>query len=488
MTFITLKGEREGLTHKSDEYKNLVIEYMKSRGYALIGDSSNDSTLADLKFTELGISSQKETWAECKYAEISLGDKDFLAEMGKYFISYMQKQKGFYLYLFVKKCKNQYKWKKLFDPVKFSEDEVKKFHEAIIDSLDNELAQKFKGYSLDDFYFFINDAKVLECDYEDLLRNKTEQEKSKKFKVQDQLLSENFQLSSTTEIITSNILKIKDLPEKLWVVSLKNSTDADFWKTARGLFVYPKKGRLYCLNKLDNSAIDRYIDNKTWAEIKTSELETDKEENINLLKNFIKQFVIYKGQQIGLRYDTELECLFFNNKKLYYEYKKFGRQVAKVFPISFSEDDKYTSLDPETQFVRIPRKKHEINPNHIFKPEEVNFVRHNGINFYTDFFDGEFYIIFNMVILFTHDGSEIIRGENAKKIHYKFTEKFAYNSTELSKLRYWISILGFGNKSFSDANEFSISVPLEITATTSYKSGKKFDNNLLNYVSDDYDA
>ena len=283
------------------------------------------------------------------------------------------------------------------------------------------------------------------------------------------------------------MVKIRDLPDKLWVVSLKSGIDADFWKTSRGLFVYPLKKKLYCLNKLDNSVIDKYLDNSTWSETETLKLTDDSEENINIIKNFIRQFIIYKGQQRGLRYDGKLKCLFFNNKKLYANLKKKRRIVATVYP-KISNEDRYASLAENRQLVKFSKKKRRGNSYQTYRLDEVNFVRHYGLNFYPDYFDGEFYVVFNVIIMFTKDGGEIIRGESAQKIHYSFTQKFAYNDTELSKLSYWISLLGIGNKSFSDANGFSISIPLQIKATTSYKSGQQFDVNLLNYMSDGYDV
>ncbi len=457
MTFIALRGNRESISQSSESYKTKIIEFMYIRGYLLTHDSATDGILPDLIFNRPYIEGKKETWVESKFKDLSLKDTDFLSEFGRYFNGYLRKSElqRFKLFIFIRKCSAQSNWKNIFEETKGYPDDIITLKQSIEDCLVGNDLEIFKRANNDDFSFFINDVTIVEGGYEDVSRIADSLAETDKFNVEKSLLEDKSNLKNIPEVLTSNILKVTVFPRQLWVADAKENLDKEFWEEnidVEDLAYYYNK-KIYSLIpiSLDNW-IFNYIKENTIANIELEKWKEDKYHKINILKYLIKIFIVYKGHEIGLWYDNYLNCLFFSNNKLQDEELKFKNRVVS----------------------RVYRKNGEIN-----------FVKHDALIVDVNYVGNDFYVIFNLIILFTKDGKEIIRGEQARALHYNFTKEYTFNNTEKSKLLYWINIFQLQNKTFSERESFLFSSPLTVSCPVSYEGGEIFDVTLLDFIKED---
>ncbi len=231
MTFISLRGNRESISQSSENYKEKIIKFMSARGYILTHDSAVDGILPDLIFSRPYIEGKKETWAESKFDEVSLKDTTFLSEFGRYFNAYMQRNElqRFKLFIFVRKCSAQNKWKNVFEETKGYAEAIEAIKQSIESCLEGNDLEVFKRFNYDDFSFFINDVTVVEGDYEDISWKAEYLAETDKFNVEQSLLEDKSSIKNIPEILTGNILKVTNLPSQLWVSDAKENLNKEFW-------------------------------------------------------------------------------------------------------------------------------------------------------------------------------------------------------------------------------------------------------------------
>jgi hypothetical protein len=452
MTFISLKGSRESLSGKSEDYKEKIKGYMKSRGYVLTHDSTVDGILPDLVFNRPYVDGKKETWIESKFTDLSLTDDSFLSELGRVFNGYMQRNdhQRFSYFIFGKKCLSVKKWKNIFDETKCYPDDVKGLMGSISDNLEGTDLEIFKSYTYDDFVYFINDITLVEGDYADLSRATESILKKDEFDVDQELLKDVSNVIQKKEFLTGNFVKITSLPEILWIAESKKKIDANFWKITRNAIAYPHANKIYSVNPFQkNSEIMEYVKTETIRKINVSEWKEDEKLKDNILKYLIKSYVIYKGRKIKLAYYHDLGCLFFHNPNpmKYNIFKHKNRVVSKYYA-------------------------------------EADFVKHDAIRVDVKKIGNDFYIVFNMIIIFTKDGYEIITGESASSLHKKFTRKYTYNDKEKNKLLDWTKFFGFNIGSIFDLEKehFTLTPCVDTECPISYDGGEDFDVTLLDFL------
>ena len=109
---------------------------MELDGYILYGDSSLVSMLPDLIFKKLTIEGEQEIWVETKYQDVSLSDTDFLIELARYFISYIniKSEEKFDFYLYVRRAVNWNRWRKIFTSISYDDVEALKIYEALLEN------------------------------------------------------------------------------------------------------------------------------------------------------------------------------------------------------------------------------------------------------------------------------------------------------------------------------------------------------------------
>ena len=451
MAFINLLGEREALTGNSKEYKLKIISFMKKKGYSLIASSDEEGYLPDLRFARSYIEGKTETWVEAKYKEVGLWSKDFLSDLGKYYLSYisMNPESRFRFFIFIRKCKNISAWKTIFDPIKENIGEVKKLFMKVIASVEEELAKKIEKSGEDLFLVFIRDTNVYQVDYESLNLKINQIGRKKESLYQSPILEETSALKDESEVLIGNMLSVVGFPQWLWRTHGSNLN----WKKELELqqcgCCVAESNKVYSISSPNvYRGIQESLGLDGWKKLYWNEWWQNEKTKINIVKKLIKQYIILKGRRIGCKYDRKTSSLFFVHENLANKIqKKSGRQLSRVY--------------------RTYQGK-------------VYFVEHKSVRVNVRFLEGTFYIVLDPGRVFTQDGVNIIQGKKVKELHYKFPPKYEFNNVTLDWLKYWRKALGLGIKGLLDEeNTFKISSKL-LTVEINRKSerGIKFDEDV----------
>lgn len=87
MPFFKLSGAREALPAKAEQYKTLVREYLRSRGFRPVVDSAIEGTFEDLILVDAG---GVNLCVECKNTRISIQEADFVIPLCRLFEKYLR--------------------------------------------------------------------------------------------------------------------------------------------------------------------------------------------------------------------------------------------------------------------------------------------------------------------------------------------------------------------------------------------------------------
>ncbi len=458
MTYISLKGIRESKTVKSEEYKKKVIEFMESRGHVKIHDSGRESVLPDIILKIPLVEGDKETWVEIKYSELSLSDKQFLNELGRFFNGYMLRDelKRFNFYIFAKKFVNQQKWRNIFEETKCYDKDVKNLMEKISQNLQGDDLIQFQKYTFDDFVFFITDCSIVEGDYEDLFREIAINKEKHDYVLNQDLLKDDSNIIHKKESLMCNFVKITSLPSVIWVADCKGKIDIkDFFRNNRDAIVYFHKNKIYSVKPIKQSSnMEKYILPKSIKKINIDTWDVEEKTKINAIKYLIRSYIISKGKILDQRYWDEQKCLFFINKnpERYPDYKHYKYIVSKYY-----------------------------------KGKETGFVKHDALRFNVYEINKEFYVVFNMRFIFTEDGYNVITGKSSTALHRKFRKNFSNNQKERNQLSRWISWLNLNSRTIfnADTQYFNFSRPLTIVSPITYEGGEVFESDLFDYFKSD---
>ena len=416
---------------------------MLKKGYLFVRDSFIEGCLADLVFKRPNIEGNKETWVEAKFTDLGLSNKDFLREFGEYFITYMKKNPNdkFNLLLFIKHCASPQKWKKVFDETKGHVKEVKEFYDDIEKNLTGDNLELFLSFEFNDFNYFINEVEIIEGNYESLSQQM--ERIGQAFSVNNAYLEEDVNIEQKPEILTGNLVKVINYPTQLWTSKLKLATSTeDLWAHSLEQGLCYHGDSIYSLEKPTS---DKYIDLSTSQQITIESLEEVARNKI--LSFLIKGLIIRKGFGLGLRYDGEYQCLYF--------------------PLDANSGDK---LDKRKVLKAY------------YKEGKLNFVKHDAIRVEIINIEGEIYVSFELLLIFTSDGKTIITGNSAKALHHKFTLRFTFNDTERSKLLHWISLFKLRDKTLTLSNGLSFSDPITLKMNVSYNGGVTFSEDISKFM------
>lgn len=453
MAIINYEGEREATVHDSSSYGKKIIEFMELRDYSLVKDSDTDGILQDKIFRRPLFDGERETYVEVKYTDLGLSDRDFLAEFGKYFIMYMEKQNKFYFKLFARKLKNFTKWKLIFDDVSNKYDEIKKFRVNIKEALSEDLKNKFNSFEIRDFKSFVRQVEIIQAGYEKLVQKIIDLRDNKKFNKNESYLNEKQRLIYKKEKLSSNLIKVEDLP-KIYVYDLSQEIESDFWRSKDANLFFPYKEKAISINPLPIEVVKKYALSNLPLNKTIDELDLDDREKLNIKKRVIELFIISKGKNTNYTFNRDFNCLYVIYEKVVnYPLKLKGKEGHK------------------RRMVARP----------YFKDKKLNFVTHRALKFRVTDINGELFIVFNFFRLFTKDGKDMIEGESAKNLHYKFRPSKSSNLQEYSVLNFLITLLDLKTKTLNSKN-FIVTKPVELESPCKASEGELFDEKI------DYDT
>lgn len=447
MTFINLLGEREALTANSEQYKAKITNFMRKQGYVLVADSSVEGRFADLIFARPEVDGKTETWVEAKYEELSLSNKKFISELGKYYASYlsMNPESRFKFFMFIKRCKNLNVWKNIFDPAKEKLKEIERLFEKVIEFSQGDIAEKIRKSGMDAFLEFIRDTRIYQGNYDSLCLKIDQIERQKEDLYQPSILDETSYLKDRPEFLTGNLLPVVRFPKWLWIT---HGTKLGWREKAKLQWhgcCAVRSNKVYSISSPNSyRGKSRFLSLSEWTKIPWDECLLEENARIDIVKELIKQFVISKGRKVGCMFDAETNSLFFVHENTHDRtQKKFGRQVSRAY---------------------------------WKNSRQLYFVEHRSTKVYVKFLGGRFYVVLKPWRLFTKDGLVVIRGQRAKELHYNFPPKFEFNHVSLGWLKYWKEILKLDVRALDEENVFMISDFGKVEINCTSEDGMKFDD------------
>ncbi|WP_292462345.1 hypothetical protein [Methanolobus sp.] len=404
MPLINLEGEREATTQNSEEYGKKIIDFLNLQGYHLEHDSNIEGIFQDKVFRNPKLDGNKKTVVEVKDTDLSLNNKDFLVEYGKYFMIYSREI--FNLFIFAKKIVNINKWKKIFDLATQSEDEILSFYEDIKKCS----SDKIDEYSI--FKEFIIHTKIYQTTYDKLLQKIEQIKKDNIYDFEVDYLKDIEDLVYEPEILNSNLFIVKSFPDYIFKAKLKVNSFTSLWKNPFANSFVAFNGILYSIREFPENILSEYCDENTYNKFKFTNIDLESERR--LVSQLIKSQIILNAFDNGFYYNR--------NKKSFYK--------------------PHFNLRIEKSKVKVEDEKSRVVSTVYIKDGNLNFVSHRAVKIEVTRIENEYYVLFNNYRLFTNDGKHLIMGEGAKKLNSKFAPTKAFNDAEKSKLFFLIKAMG----------------------------------------------
>jgi len=474
MTIIKLAGSKESLHRIGENYKDKVTEYMSVKGFVVTSDSTVDGQTADLKFIQPKMIAKRfliqgksnEIWIECKNTDLSLFNSDLLPELGKFFLAYVNKNPNerFFLYIFVRKLIGPDSWDKVFDDIKQNEDAKRSLIEKISKKLSGDIKTDFDKYDYNEYNSFFNNTKIV-AGSKEILASEIDYIKNanKDLNIDKDLLDESVKINRVSENLMSNIFKVLHFPNEIWYGASLEFDKEDFWFNVKGeAFLHNK--HIYSLLPISKTKAKNFVKLDTVESFKIESINLNDIDWIPRLTFLIKNFLICKAKELGCFYDRKLNCIYFPHLKLTEEI----REIKTIY-----------------------KTKRRTSKVYYLENGKVNYVRHDGLRISVEKSDEGYFIFLNILRLFTSNGIDVIHGEDAKKLHYSFPNKWMYNDVEKRILQFWIDFLRIGvdketeslnGKKFSSKNFFKFSNPIITISpiTVDYDKSSSPDENIDN--------
>ena len=403
-------GGQEASHKSSENYKEKVIELLDSDGYILVGNSSRMGMISDLIFKKPITEGDTELVVETKYADVSLSDADLRTELVRYFLLYMNKRDDpFDFYLFIRKCRNWNKWRKIFDPAIYNENDARSYFNKITHKtkLTKPELDKFVSYCFEHFEVFLSDTYIHQVNYDGLIM-KIDELKNDKFidSGMDFYLRELKPIVSRNEL-TYNIVELEKMPEEIYLYETSFDMQYLYKEIPYYVPIWFKDGLMYSLFVFDEE-YEKYVSKKEYETIKMDKFLID-DRNLYLVQILIKKLILNIGVNKGCNYvKYKGDLLFFEQRDLSKDnLLKDGKQVCRYF-----------------------------------KDASTPFIKHKAIRVDTKYVDRSYLIYLTPIVLFTNDGVNLITGEDVIKLHQLFSpNKYDTNKSILGDLKWWSKLI-----------------------------------------------
>lgn len=398
----------------SDLYKKKVVEFLELDGFILIRDSSRVAMTPDLIFRKPEIEGKTDIYVETKYDDVSLSDKDFLSELGRYFILYMfNTEDSFDLYLYFRKCKNLSKWKQIFSASSFDEDTCFTFFKALSqnEDLNKEDRQKIAEKPFGDFRRFVSDTYVHQIDYDVLSMRIDEIKKGRKDRSHgyDYYLRELAPIKQKQRII-GNFVEIQDYSGPLYSYEIEDDIEyKTIYDLVKGFEPIHLNGNVfYCLECI-GEGLKKYVKEETCKISDPKEWIRENPDKLFILQILYKKYILNSGVGRGCSH------VFDRGDVLYFSHRDYTKDLQHI------EGKQVTRL---------------------FKDTASPFVKHEAIEVDVKIYDRRLFAFFSPKVLFSDQNKEIITGRDVKRLHQKFSpNKYDTNKTILGDMEWWFNFL-----------------------------------------------
>ena len=398
-------------------YQDKVTELMELEGYILIKSSSDVSMTPDLIFRKPESEGNTDIYVETKFADVSLSDKDFLAELARYFILYTSNKEPFDFYMYFRKVRNYSKWKQIFQ---FNDETTCiSFFDTLLANkeINEETRQKIiqKGFEI--FKKFISDTYVNQIDYQTLLMKIEQKKKGKDNRTfgYEYYLRELPPIKQKQQII-GNFSEITKYSGQIYCWEIYNANYRDIYNVIKRYQPIVLKNRyVYSLDSTLSYDLKQFVKQETLKAINPEDwlLEgviLEGSNKLPILQTLYKKYLLNYGVSKGCKYVRyrSADLLYFSHS----DYSKSrniveGKQVSRLFSEASSP-----------------------------------FVKHEAIEIEVKIYSQRLFVFFTPTVLFTDKDKQLITGLAVKALHDKFSpNKYDTNLTILGDMRWWSKYL-----------------------------------------------
>jgi len=410
----------------ADIYKQKVIEFLELDGFILIQTSSRVAMTPDLIFRKPELEGKTDIYVETKYDDVSLSDRDFLSELGRYFILYMSGTADtFDLYLFVRKCKNLSKWKQIFSANSYDENKCVTFFRTLSqnEDLNKEERQKIEEKDFEDFKRFISDTYIHQMDYDRLLMRIEEKKKGRKDRSYgyDYYLRELPPIKHKQQII-GNFVEIENYSGSLYSYAIEDNVE---YKTIYDLVkrfepILLSGNVFYCLEGI-GEGLKNYVNEETRRVSSPKEWIKENPDKLFILQILYKKYILNFGVERGCSH------VFDRGDVLYFSHKDYTKDLQHI------EGKQVTRL---------------------FRDTGSPFVKHEAIEIDVKIYDRRLFAFFSPRVLFSNRDKELITGRNVKRLHQIFSpNKYDNNLTIFGDMKWWFDFLCGKEKTLLETSE-----------------------------------
>jgi len=431
-------GGQEVSHQTSEQYKEKIIELMELDGFILVGSSSSTAMTQDLVFRKPITEGDIEIFVETKFDDVSLSDKSFLTELGRYFILYnAKKDRPFDFYMFLRKCRNWNKWRQIFSSQSYLEETSAKLYHDILEKseLNEDELIRLRNTNFEDFERFLSDTYVNQISYDRLLMEIEKKSKNSPSLSGYEFYLQEFEPFRSRENILCNFSEFITFPNDIYMYKLKKNVTIDdiYDKFPSYLPICIRYDILYSLFTLDDLLL-QFVETPGYEVYNFKKLydenKIDKRTVQILLKKSILNAAVIKG----------CDYIRYKGDNLYFKYENY--QVERQYV-----DGKLVGR--------------------FFKDASSPFVRHNAIKLEVRAYSSIFYLIMAPISLFSDIEGELITGPDVAKLHLLFTpNRFDNNSSVKGDLKWWHKYL--------ITNDFLREIKLSdlVTTTIGYRPPK----------------
>lgn len=305
---------REALTVNSELYKKQAIRYLENRGYYLKASSDVESTFADCIFSKKR--EKRDYWMEAKATTISLGETNFLSQLGKYLASYLSltPQNRFKMILVCYKLTNIKLFEQVFNRIEPTV--IDTLMKRIVESIDPELKPTVINAKNEEIKQFFEDTIIIEADFRDF--QVAEEKIVPKPPSRPQLSDAEY----ATQILNSfgDVEPIKD-SDKIWLNLFEVNLPTMLFKakcdypTAKSIFeekprtTFPifdlNNRKIYSFTNPKNNILSTFIYTESVTEVELNEF-TQNPNNDRILAILLNRWIKQRCRKKGLSLMTEL--------------------------------------------------------------------------------------------------------------------------------------------------------------------------------------
>lgn len=329
----------------------------------------------------------------------------------------------FNLFIFVREVANINKWKKIFDLSIQSEEELRHFYDKI------KRVTELQDSNYGSFIKFINSTKVYQASYVKLFQKIEQIREDNVYDSGADYLEETENLVFQPEKLDSNCYLVKSFPESICLAELKSQVDLNsYWGNNSSKFHVPFKGILYSIREIPENLLSDYCEINSYRKINFCDIGLESTDKNSLISQLIRTQIIQKASEQGFRL--------------------FGKSLYKP----------HTDFDCAISKIKVENEKLRYLSRIYFKEDgSINFIVHRALKFRTMVLNGHFFVLFDNYRLFSTDGKNIITGEHAKRLNYKFPPTKAFNDPEKSKMYFLLKAIGLqiSNSNILDFNQFN---------------------------------